>query len=100
MLVYRVVDLHDSPLCVSHYCDLVTVVGLGGHFLCMAIEDEAVDGRERVQLRLSRRAGALGVDDVRCITHRAACNTSSARFSFRGREPTPMLLSRVTSNGV
>jgi hypothetical protein len=37
---------------------------------------------------------------VRCITHRAACNTSSARFSFRGREPTPMLLSRVTSNGV
>ena len=88
------------PLCDSHYCGVITAVVLGGYFLCIAIEDEAVDGRERVQLRLSRRVGTLGIDDVRCITHRAACNTSSARFSFQGREPTPMLLSRVTSNGV
>jgi hypothetical protein len=91
-------------LCVSHYCGVVTAVGLrgrlGGLFLCMAIKDEAVDSGERVQLRLSRRVGALDVDDMRRTTHRAACNTCSARFSLLGRELTPMLLSRVISNGV
>jgi len=59
------------PLCVSHYCGVVTAVGLrgrlGGHFLCMAIEAEAVDGCERAQLGLRRGVGARGVGEARAI---------------------------------
>ncbi len=55
------------PLCVSHYCGAVTAVGLGGYFLCMAIEDEPVDIGEHVQLGLRRGVGARGVNDARAI---------------------------------
>jgi len=50
------------PLSVSHYCGVVTAVGLrgrlGGHFLCTAIEDEAVDIGERIHLGLRSGVGA------------------------------------------
>src|SRR5215203_2322205 len=61
------------PLCVSHYCGVVTAVGLrgglGGCFLCMAIEDEAVDIGEHIHLGVRRDVGAGGVNDARA-THR------------------------------
>jgi len=44
----------------------VRIAGAGGHFLCMAIdEDESVDGSERLQLGLRRGIGARGVGDAR-----------------------------------
>src|SRR5215211_7501316 len=54
--------------------------GLGGHFLCMAIEDEAVDIGERVQLGLRSGVGARGVGEARTI-HRTptTCGFAGAR---------------------
>src|SRR5215217_1347497 len=58
------------PLCVSHYCGVVRAVGLGGHSLCMAIEDKAVNIGEHVQLGLRSRVPTRRVGDARAI-HRA-----------------------------
>ena len=72
------------PLCVSHYCGVVTAVGLGGYFLCMAIEDEAVDIGEHVQLGLRSDVGARGVGDARAI-HRTL-----ATYDFAGAQCPPV----------
>jgi hypothetical protein len=72
------------PLHVSHYCGVVAVVGLrgglGGQFLCMAIEDEAVDMGEHVQLGFRSGFWARGVGEAR-IVHRtlATCDFAGAR---------------------
>jgi hypothetical protein len=51
---------------------LVAGVGLGGrlggHFLCMTFEDEAVAGGERSEFHFRRGVEARGVGDVRA-TH-------------------------------
>jgi hypothetical protein len=67
--------------------------------LCTAIEDEPVNGGERVQLCLLCGVGVGDVADA-WGTHRARPNTSSAALSFRGRWPTPILLKGVISNEV
>jgi hypothetical protein len=56
------------PLHVSHYRGVVTAVGLGGYFLCMTIEDEAVAGSERSEFHFRRGVEARCVGDVRA-TH-------------------------------
>jgi hypothetical protein len=72
----------------------VGTTGEGGLFLCVAIEDEAVNVSEGVQFPFRRGIGVGRIDDGR-VTHRT---TSSARFSFRSREPMPMLFDRAMSN--
>src|SRR5215204_5125980 len=64
---------------------------------CTAIEDEPINGGERVQLCLLYGVGTGHVGDARS-THRTPPKTSSARLSFLGRWPTPMLLSKAMSN--
>src|SRR3712207_302161 len=71
----------------------IGVVGaaFGGRlFSCMATDGELVDGREHTDLSLRRDVVVLRVSNAG-TTHLAASSTSSACFSRRGREPTPIL---------
>jgi hypothetical protein len=58
-------------LCVSHYCGVITAVGLrgglGGLLPGMAIENELVDGGKRIQLALRGGVGSLDVSNARTI---------------------------------
>src|SRR5215217_4906107 len=84
------------PLCVSHYCGVVTAVGLrgrlGGLLLCMAPEDEAVDVGERVQLRFGCGVGARRVHYERGSAHlvrvRSFMYSSRLRRRIRTALPT------------
>ena len=87
------------PLCVSHYCGVVTAVGLrgrlGGNFLCMAIEDEAVDSGERVQLGLRSGVGSGPIDDAGTIHRpREYMNRSSSSLWNLTARPCPAVLRR------
>src|SRR5215217_5301578 len=83
------------PLCVSHYCGVVTAVGLrgrlGGLLLCMAPEDEAVDVGERVQLRFGCGVGARRVHYERGSAHLVRVRSSmySSRLRRRIRTALP-----------
>ena len=83
---------------------LVAAVGLWGGldgFLASVTlgENESVDGSERAELGFWGSGFPGPVNDARCLGHREAPSTSSARFSRRGREPTPMFRSKAISNG-
>src|SRR5919112_696624 len=82
---------------------LVVAVGLWGGlegFLASVTlgENESVDGSERAELGFWGSGFPGPVNDARCLGHREAPSTSSARFSRRGREPTPMLRSNAILN--
>jgi hypothetical protein len=65
--------------------------GLGGHFLCTAIEDEAVDTGERVQLRFGCGVGARRVHNGRGSAHLVRVRSSmySSRLRRRIRTALP-----------
>src|SRR5215208_2097998 len=52
---------------ISYFTQYIRLVKLGGYFLCMAIEDEAVNSGKRVQLGLRSGAWARHVGDARAI---------------------------------
>ena len=73
-------------------------VAPGRFVFFVALEDETLRASPAVAGLLERDAGMRTEFDARFANR--ALNTSSTRFSRRGRRPTPMLLSRAISNSV